>query len=256
MLAEPVYMIPVDSLLDRFTLNWARTTDLHARFSIPADSKIGISFCFRDWLLDRFRDREDLVADAISKFNADFVLPINYSVYRNFPRLDQLMAMRRRMLTLKLFQERGLKVIPDIGAIRDVDVDRWGDWIIRENCDTIFMTVQTVKGKMTKPEYKIKFGMLLKLREKLGSDVRFLIQGVSAKRMPFFLSQLGKVSFVNHAAWVKAELRINAINGQGVRDRGLSVQDTFTLNVRLLKSILYKTRTNSVSSAGGRSDGK
>jgi hypothetical protein len=250
-LSESVYIIPVDSLMDRFTLRWAKTRDLRSRFSIPEDSKIGISFCFRDWLLSNFRDHEDIVADALERFDVDFVLPINYSIYRNFPRLDQLLAMRRRMLSLKMFQDRGLNVIPDMGAIRDIDVNRWGDWVLRENCNTVFMTVQTVKGKMQKAEYKIKFGVLQKLREKIGPNVRFLIQGVSARRMPLFISELGKVSFVNSAAWVKAELRINAVTGEGVRYKGLSVQETFALNVRLLKRILCETRSNSVSSNGG-----
>jgi len=250
-LPEPVYIIPVDSLMDRFSLNWARTPDLRKRFSIPETSKIGISFCFRDWLLDKFRYREDLVADGIQKFNADFVLPINYSIYRNFPRLDQMIAMRRRMLSLKLFQERGWNVVPDMGAIRDIDIERWGDWVLREKCDTVFMTVQTVRGNMNKPEYKIKFGVLQKLREKVGPDVRFLIQGVSTRRMSLFVQSLGKVSLVNSAAWVKAEMRINAVTGEGVRYQGLSVQDTFSLNVRLLKRILCETRSNSVSSNGG-----
>jgi hypothetical protein len=155
------------------------------------------------------------------------------------------------MLSLKMFQDRGLNVVPDMGAIRDIDVNRWGDWVLRENCNTVFMTVQTVKGKMQKAEYKIKFGVLQKLREKIGPNVRFLIQGVSARRMPLFISELGKVSFVNSAAWVKAELRINAVTGEGVRYKGLSVQETFALNVRLLKRILCETRSNSVSSNGG-----
>ena len=254
-LPEPVYVIPVDSLMDRFSLCWAHTPDLHERFSIPASSKIGISFCFQDHRLRRFRDHEDVVADALSKFNVDFVLPINYSVYRNYPRLDQLVAMRRRMLSMKLFQERGLNVIPDVGIIRDVDIDRWADWITREKCSSVFMTVQTMQGKVLTPRYRIQFGNMLKFREKIGPDVRILLQGVSATRMAFFASQLGKVSFINHAAWVKAELRLNAATDEGLRGSGYTVQDTFALNVNLLKRILYATRSSSVSSAGGSPDG-
>lgn len=256
MLQEPVYMIPVDSLMDRFSLCWAHTPNLRERFSIPESSKVGISFCFQDHRLRHFEDREDLVADALSKFDVDFVLPINYSAYRNYPRLDQLVAMRRRMLSMKLFQDRGIKAIPDVGVIRDTDIERVGDWILREECPTVFMTVQTMRGKLSKPRYRIQFGNLLKLREKIGPDVRFLIQGVSATTLPFFASQLGKVSFVNHAAWVKAEMRINAVTGAGLRDDGYSVQDTFALNVRLLKRILYMTRTSTVSSIGDPADGK
>jgi len=256
LLQEPVYMIPVDSLMDRFSLCWAHTSDLRDRFSIPASSKVGISFCFQDHRLRHFRDHEDIVADALTKFDVDFVLPINYSVYRNYPRFDQLVAMRRRMLSLKLFQERGLRVIPDVGIIRDVDISRWSEWIHREQCTMIFMTVQTMLGKMWKPRYRIQFGNLLKLREAVGPDVRFLIQGISATKMPFFASQLGKVSFINHAAWVKGEMRINAVTGEGLRDSGYSVQDTFALNVRLLKRILYKARASTVSSIGGSADGK
>ena len=148
-----------------------------------------------------------------------------------------------------------MNVVPDMGAIRDIDVERWSDWVNREKCDTVFMTVQTVKGNMKKAEYKIKFGVLQQLRDKIGPDVRFLIQGVSTRRMPFFVENLGKVSFINSAAWVKAELRINAVTGEGVRYKGLSAQDTFALNVRLLKSRLYKARTNSVSSIGGANHG-
>lgn len=254
-LQEPVYVIPVDSLMDRFSLCWAHTPNLRERFSIPESSKIGISFCFQDHRLRRFRDHEDVVADAASKFDADFVLPINYSVYRNYPRLDQLVAMRRRMLSMKLFQDRGLNVIPDVGIIRDTDIDRWADWVAREKCPAVFMTVQTMQGKLHKPRYRIQFGNLLKFREKIGPDVRILLQGVSATRMPFFASQLGKVSFINHAAWVKAELRLNAVTGEGLRGSGYSAQDTFALNVNLLKRILCMTRSSSISSIGGASDG-
>ena len=252
---EPIYVIPVDSLMDRFSLKWARTTNIRERFSIPESSKVGVSFCFQDWLLNNFKDREDLVADALARFNVDFVMPINYSVYRNFPRLDQLLAMRRRMLSLKIFQDRGLKVVPDIGAIRDVDAERYGDWVLREGCDTVFTTVQTLRGRMTKAEYRIKLGTLLRFRECVGPRVRILMQGASARRMPHFREHLGRVSFINHAAWVKAELHIDAVSNKPVEDRGLSVQDTFALNVRRLKAILYKAQTTTVSSIGGSADG-
>ena len=255
MLPEPVYMIPVDSLMDRYTLRWARTKDLRKRFSIPKESKIGISFCFQDHRLNKFKDHEDLVANALERYEADFVMPINYSVYRNYPRLDQLLAMRRRMLSLKLFQERGLNVLPDMGAIRNIDVERWGDWVRRENCKTVFMTFQTVKGNMKTTNFKIKFGVLQRLREKVGPDVRFVIQGVSTKRMCFFISQLGKVSFANSAAWVKGELRISVKTNRSIRDQDLTVQEAFALNVGLLKGMLYDVRNDSISSDGGFVDG-
>lgn len=256
MLPEPVYIIPVDSLMDRYTLRWARTKDLRKRFSIPKESKVGISFCFQDHRLNKFKDHEDVVADALERYEADFVLPINYSVYRNYPRLDQLLAMRRRMLSLKLFQERGLQVLPDMGAIRDIDVKRWGDWVLRENCKTVFMTFQTVKGNMKTANFKIKFGVLQQLREKVGPDVRFVIQGVSAKRMYFFISQLGKVSIVNSAAWVKGELRIEAETNWSVRDQDLTTQEAFALNVKLLKGMLGRTRKDFLLSDGRLVDGK
>jgi len=254
-LPEPVYIIPVDSLMDRYTLNWAQTPDLHARFSIPAASKIGISFCFQDWLLDHFKGNEDAVADEVAKFSPDFVLPINYSAYRNFPRLSQLMSMRRRMLSLKAFQDRGLRVIPDVGPIRGVDADRWADWVLREKCPAVFFTAQTLKGRDWKIEYHIQFDPLVRLRERLGPDVRFLIQGVSARRMSFFESHLGKVSFVNHAAWVKAELRIGAVGGERLREQGLSVQQAFALNIQKLKAMLFEIRSKAISSSEGELHG-
>lgn len=160
------------------------------------------------------------------------------------------------MLSMKIFQDNGLKVIPDIGIIRDVDVDRWSDWIKREKCEAIFITIQTMSGKMTKTRHKIQVGNLIKLREKVGDDVRFIIQGASARKMPYFLLKLGNISFINHAAWVKAELRINAVTGEGLRDKGYSVQDTFDLNIRLLKSILYEARRTSFHQQMEISDGK
>jgi hypothetical protein len=211
-----------------------------------------VSFCFQDWLLDRFRDHEDIVADALERFKVDFALPINYSVYRNFPRLDQLIAMKRRMRSLKLFQDRGINVVPDIGAIRPIDVDRWGDWVLNEGCSAVFMTVQTLRGRKKNPLYEIKFDMLLQLRERLGKDVRFLVQGVSARRMPYFRAQLGKASFINHAAWVRAEFKLDFTGGpRGTRDAGRSVQDTFSLNVSQLKAILYEAQSSAISSTEG-----
>jgi hypothetical protein len=245
-LPEPVYMIPVDSLVNRHNLRWAKTVNLRERFSIPRESKLGITFCFQDWMLDRFRGREDEICDHVAGYEIDFVLPINFSTYRNFPRLDQLISMRRRMLSLKAFQDRGLRVIPDIGMTRPVDADRWAEWVLREKCDTVFVTVQTIRGKKTNTRYHLQVENLTRFRDRVGPDVRILLQGPSARGMPFFRSKLGKVSFVNHAAWVKAELKIHAVTGMRLRDRGFSAQAAFRLNTEALKGMLPGSQ-----SAGG-----
>jgi len=236
-LEQPMYLIPVDCLVDRRTGMWAGTMSLHDRYSIPDTSQIGITFSFKDWLLEYLKRHEDDVYQELRKYDVDFVLPINYSVWRNYPRLDQLIQMRKKMLSMKRLQDVGIKTIPDVAVTRDIDVNRYADWLLENDCNIVYCTIQGVK-KRNDDEWRRVMDVSVQLKEKI-SNLHVLMAGIGTKNMANALSIFGDdLTIVNASCWVFAELRIHILTREHMRKRGMSIQDVFKFNVETLQEYI------------------
>jgi len=231
---EPVYLIPVDSLINKTTWNWAGTVNLRERFAISESSKIGITFAFKDWLLDFLQLDEDFTYKNLRKFDVDFILPIDYSVWYNYPRLDQLIQMKRKMLSMKRLQDSGIRTIPDITLDTKQDTIRWAQWLEDNDCNICFYCMQRVKVRNAKRWSK---GMkYVKLLRELRPDLHFLFAGVNRSNMKKVFELVGdKFSVVNSAAWVYSEMRMDILTRERLRNKNYSVIDAFKRNIKRLK---------------------
>jgi len=231
---EPVYLIPVDSLINKVNGTWAGTINLRQRFAIPESSKIGITFAFKDWLLDFLLLDEDMTHKQLAKYDVDFILPIDYSVWYNYPRMDQLIQMRRKMLSMKRLQDMGIKSIPDITLDTKQDALRWAEWLNKNECNICFYCMQRVKVRNSKRWNK---GMkYIKLLIELCPDLHFLFAGVNTSNMKKVHSLVGdKFSVISSSAWVFAELRMDILTREKLRDLNYSTINTFKRNIKKLK---------------------
>lgn len=134
---HPAYVIPIRRLMNlkKRTLGF-RKKGLRYHWNIPASSKLILSFCARDDIIEDIWTRQFEAWDdeghnfweTLKTYNFDAVLSLDYSCFVNYPRMDHLMAMKRNIITAGRLAEQGIPVILDVMAFCDEDFDRFVLW--------------------------------------------------------------------------------------------------------------------------------
>lgn len=237
---EQLFVVTLDSLIDAKTMRWPAATDMRTRFRIPDGANLALSWCFLDWLLDwvLLPGNEEIAYDKVAAMNFDFVLAPNWSVYSNYPRIDQLINMKRRFKSMEELQKRGVKVVPDMAAETERDAERVVEWCLKHRPTAIHFNLQTMKSRSGFPR---AISRLADLRREV-PWARAVISGVGHKRMRLVTEMFGEpITFLNATAWINAEMRQD-INKVGYRSLGWKLAKCFDLNRHLLRSHRYGNR--------------
>jgi len=180
--SHPAYVIPIRRLMNlkNKTLGF-RKHGLRHHWNIPEESKLILSFCARDDIIEYIWTRQFKAWDkdgrnfweVLADYRFDAALSVDYSCFLNYPRMDHLMSMKRNIITANRLAEHGIPVILDVMIYSDEDLERfvlWGKsqgmiwynlnfqrtkkvpWvidIISKRCDRIFELVPDAKIMLT-----------------------------------------------------------------------------------------------------------
>jgi len=218
------------------SLNWSPRKALRARFRIPPDSPLGISFCAPDPVVNYLGIDLEETAAEVSRFKADFSFAVNFSIYDNYPSFDAIMNLKKRFISLERLQERGVKVVPDVGWQNYRDRDRVVSWLRSNGVRYAVKNFQTVSVSAGTRNWVSMVEDLSYLRSKCPDLHLFLVGCSSRKRMRSILRGVGgPMSFVDAKAQRLAEFHKDVL---GNEDRSVSVGRLFERNVELVTSWL------------------
>lgn len=243
-LYRPIYVVSVKKIISFETMRWSPQKDLRKRFLIPENSLLAISFATKDEYLDAIYGLPgglQEIAEAIAEFNPDFVFAINFSVYQNWPQLANLSAMRLRMMSIREFQKVGLKVVPDLTFLNDLDMERWAGWVNENGVKAIHINTQTLKEVPSSGTWKLRLKKYHDFRSMIGDDVRFILLGSAGlNRMSTIVeASFGKVSFLDTKSYRLAEFYKDIRNEKCPE---MSVRDIFGRSCLILEQELLKLR--------------
>lgn len=175
---HPAYVIPVRKIMNPKTGRLIfRKKGLRTHWRIPKESKLILSFCARDDVIEDIWTRQFHKWDksgrnfwqVLGDYGFDAALSVDYSCFNNYPRMDHLISMKRNVITSSRLAEVGIPVILDVMIYCDEDLDRlvrWGkdqgfiwynlnfqmtkkvDWVLDlvcERCDKILSIVPDAK---------------------------------------------------------------------------------------------------------------
>ena len=210
------------------SLNWSPQKYLRTRFRLPLDSLIGITFTAPDEVVDYLGFDLEETCDRIAEFEVDFVFGINFSIYENYPSFDALYNLKRRFLSLKLLQERGVKVVPDIGWLSYKDRQRVFDWLADNDIRYMARNYQTVAAKSATGTWTT-FLKELEFTRKKFPDVHLFLHGCSGrKRVESIRKHVdGPITFIDAKSQRLAEFHKDLY---GKVDREAHVDDLFERN--------------------------
>lgn len=230
---DDFYIINSKKLTYLDTLNWSPQKNLYHRFKLSPKGKTILSFFTNDAWMDNYAaDLKDL-SKEIKKFNPTYVFGPDFSVYENYPRFDIIVNLRRRILSIKYFQDQGLKVIPTLGWIREEDLDRMIEWALKNKIKYALINLQTIALPVHNPAWQKKLNDLKRIRKEL-PDCEILIVGSTAEnRLKSIMENIGKVKLIDTRCYRLAEYHkdLNEVK----YDKSKSVLDLFDLNKKLLK---------------------
>ena len=204
--AHPAYGISAKKLYYPDSGGWSKEKDLKARFKVPQEAKLVISFSVKDIILDSWLRDLDMACARIAEYNFDYAIAMNFSMYDNYPPFDRLVNLRRQYFTMERLQEHGVKVIPGIGYVRAVDLERQAEWCRKNRPPLVSLNMTTMRNNPTHKAWKHRIDTLERFREKCGYPIRFLLTGASGpKRLQSLVARLDGLHFYDTKTYRFAE---------------------------------------------------
>ena len=126
---------------------------------------------------------------------------MDFSCYRNFPRMDHVISLKRNVLSAARLSEVGVPVILDVLTHSDIDRERMYDWGEVNGLQWFHMNYQTYKnvGYMN--------GIIIQRCDRLFErlpNARLIITGVAdMSRVETLIKRyIGRISLVNSSAYM------------------------------------------------------
>jgi hypothetical protein len=239
---EELYAVNIKFLYYDDRRTWSRHKNLKARFGIPKESKLAITFTSKDEPLDQLLDSLPDMAEEIAKYEGvDFVFAPNFSVYTNYPRIDNLFNIKRKMVALEEFQKQGIKVIPSIAYVNSTDFKNLATWMKDNKCPYMYMNFQVVSTTTNTAEWNALVHGMEQFRKYVGHEIRVFLFGCTGKdRIESILNMYnGPVTFMDSKAYRLAEYHKDY---EGVIHSDLSNIELFKRNALAIRAEIDKHR--------------
>lgn len=237
---EGFYSVPLSKIMSPKTLNFSREKSLRKRLHIPEDSPIIFSSNEQDEWLDMWSEEPYQIAQGIKDYDFDYAFPMYYSCYFNYPRIDFLLNMKYRMISLKTFQDEGIKVIPQPDASMyepdtTIDSNRWVEWYSENKCNYAVVGVGDYSRRKEDFLKQVRwlYNLAEEVRNNVGIDIHFFIYGGGLMRMSWLRESFPyPFTCIDRKCCTSSAARMVIGKGQGVGGKryGLSQIDCFDLN--------------------------
>jgi len=103
--------------------------DLRQHIGLDRTTEVGLLLFTRDEVLERFADGGSRLLDDIANGGYAFVVPPSFSLWAPQRRPDNLLSLRRSMLTYEALQLRGVTTVPRVGWVERLDMERFARWV-------------------------------------------------------------------------------------------------------------------------------
>lgn len=239
---QPLYTVSLKHLFYAGRDTWSPQKDLKARFQIPEESCLAITMTTHDKILDELEPQMDRFYDEIAEYeNVDFVLAPNFSIYNNYPRMDNLFRNKFRFMGMEKLQERGVKVVPSIYYVTKTDFHNVVAWMRDNQCNVFMMNAQTVATTTGTREWLAFIRRAVAIRDSLDFPVRLMLYGgVGGDRQRSVLEEYGPdVTFIDAKSYRLAEYHKDIDEKV---DRDIDVKELFHLNANARREQIAKIK--------------
>lgn len=204
---QPLYTVSLKHLFYWQRGSWSPKYDLRKRFKIPANSRLAITTTCNDRLMDALELRLGDVGDLLAAYEPDFVFAPNFSIYDNYPRMDQLFRAKFRWVGLERMQEAGLRVVPSVCFITSLDFRNQTAWMRENRCDVMLMNFQTQAVTTQTAMWNAYIKSACAVRDALGWPVQLIAYGAAGDtRLKSVVDNYGpNVTFIDAKSYRLAE---------------------------------------------------
>jgi hypothetical protein len=233
------YALPLSALYNAGYDSWNQSKSQKSRLDLSKNNKLTVSFCMGDNILDHFTSPKSIqsLAKKLTDYDFDFMLPVNFSVYRNYPRVDQLLNMKRRLYSMKQFQHENFSSMPDLSLMTERDINRWAKWANNERISCAIMNFQTKKSE-NKEKYLKTVESLNEFDSKLDFNCHYFIAGVGPVWINKIMDLFENVTFLNSSAWKNASLSQSIFKNE-LKNLNYTKQEIFYKNKEIMKSLYH-----------------
>lgn len=172
--------------------------NLHVYLRIPEETQIILVNHDEDWLIEDYW-RNALIKgyiEALARANIVLATGFNYSLFDEHARMTHLISMKKSLITAKELTEAGLPTIPHLYWKTRRDLDRWVDFL-RKN-DSIQMASLNFTFKKRKEEFNQAVKDVKYIADNVGRKIRWLVVGVfKVNKVKYLARQLSHVSVMS-----------------------------------------------------------
>ena len=179
---------------------------------LPSSTKVIIQCYGKDRLIENIWPVRHEVFRKLAQLQPYAITSVNYSVWDSQPHGEQLLNIKRGLLTFEDFQELGLPTIPHIYWSSKQTIQAWAKWLHHNTAvNVVAINLQTLRKTS---EWNKAMKDLRYFKSILPRDIHFLITGPqSADRVKEVVAILGSITLSNgYAAYAAAshyELRLD-----------------------------------------------
>jgi len=205
---QPLYTVSLKHLFYVKRKTWSPQKDLRKRFHIPDSAMLAITTTCGDPLMDELEFQMADYPKRLAEYEGvDFILAPNFSIYDNYPRMDQLFRMKFRWLGMERLQALGMNVVPSICFTTKIDYENQIAWM-RDNKATVFLrNFQTNAVTTDTPQWRGYMKATCAVRDAVGDDLQLIAYGaVGGARMLSVIENYGNnVTFIDAKSYRLAE---------------------------------------------------
>jgi hypothetical protein len=153
--------------------------ELRSHLGLKPSTRVTLLLFAHDVELEAFADGGQAYLDQIAAGRYCAVTAPSYSLWMPRRRPDNLLSLRRSMLTFEALQARGVAVLPRVGWVERVDMLRFSEWInANSDVEHVSLDLMTYKAR----EFSRHTSLLAEFDALTGERLSCLVNGVAAKK--------------------------------------------------------------------------
>ncbi|MDQ1543954.1 MAG: hypothetical protein QOK08_1592 [Actinomycetota bacterium] len=157
-----------------------RTADeLRSHLGLKPTTRVTLLLFAHDDELEAFADGGQAYLDQVAAGGYSSVTAPSYSLWMPRRRPDNLLSLRRSMLTFEALQARGVTVLPRVGWVEQVDMLRFAEWIsANPHVGQVSLDLMTYKAR----EFSRHTSLLAEFDALTGERLHYFVNGVAARK--------------------------------------------------------------------------
>lgn len=176
-ISAPLIGVRLHEVLRRGGIRTA--AQLRTYLGLDTSTKLVLLLFSPDQVLEQLAANWDQRLGEIASGGWQLVLPPSFSLWEPQRRPDNLLSLRRSMLTFAALQNRGVETIPRVGWVEPIDMERLARWVNQNPfVETVTLDLQTYAPS----SFARSVALLAAFDALTGERLRYLVNGVKTYR--------------------------------------------------------------------------